>query len=240
MKEGIKGLRVGIPKEYYGSGIEAEVEHAVLGAARHLEALGAKLTHISLPMTEYAIPTYYLIATAEASSNLARYDGVRYGHRSKRGGTLLSMYERTRKEGFGPEVKRRIVLGAYALSAGYHDAYYLKALKVRTVVREDFERAFRAVDLILTPTSPTAAFKKGEKLLDPLEMYLSDVFTVSASLAGIPAISIPCGLSSQGLPIGLQLLGKALDEETVLRAAYSYESATEWHTKRAPALELDL
>ncbi|MBM4125103.1 MAG: Asp-tRNA(Asn)/Glu-tRNA(Gln) amidotransferase subunit GatA, partial [Nitrospira sp.] len=180
-----------------------------------------------------AVATYYLIATAEASSNLARYDGVKYGLRSKETGTLLEMYMKTRQEGFGPEVKRRIMLGTYALSAGYYDAYYGKAQAARTLIRRDFEAAFRDVDLIVTPVMPTPAFKLGEKSEDPLQMYLSDIYTISVNLAGNPAISIPCGFSKAGLPIGLQLIGRPFEEETVLRGAYAYEQATDWHKKRA-------
>ncbi len=239
LKGEVRQVKIGVPKEYFSSGIDPDVEQTVEAAAQHLNNLGADLASISLPTTQYAIPVYYLIATAEASSNLARYDGVRYGHRSKRGGGLLNMYQRTRREGFGDEVKRRIMLGTYALSAGYYEAYYLRAEKVRTLIIEEFEKAFKAVDLILTPISPTVAFRKGEKSKDPLQMYLSDVFTVSVNLAGIPAISLPCGFSSDGLPIALQLIGKPLDEETILRVAYWYESTTDWSGRKAPGLETD-
>jgi aspartyl-tRNA(Asn)/glutamyl-tRNA(Gln) amidotransferase subunit A len=187
---------------------------------------------VSLPHTDYAVATYYLVATAEASSNLARYDGVKYGYRTPRSEHLIDMYMKTRREGFGPEVKRRIMLGTYALSAGYYDAYYLKALKVRTLIRQDFTEAFKRCDVIVTPTSPTPPFKFGEKTDDPLQMYLSDILTISANLAGVPGISINCGFTKSGLPIGLQIIGKPFDEETVLKVAHAYEQATGWHTQR--------
>ncbi len=224
--EQIKGLKIGLPKEYFITGIEPEVEKAVKEAAKVLEKLGAEIIEISLPHTEYAVATYYLIAPSEASANLARYDGVRYGYRSTfnvQRSTLEEVYEKTRGEGFGQEVKRRIMLGTYALSAGYYDAYYLKALKVRTLIKKDFDEAFKKVEVILTPTAPTPAFKLGEKLDDPLKMYLSDIFTISANLAGIPGISVPCGYSKDNLPIGLQISGKSFAEETVLKVAYLYE-----------------
>jgi aspartyl-tRNA(Asn)/glutamyl-tRNA(Gln) amidotransferase subunit A len=232
LKDGVKGLKVGIPKEYFIEGIDKEVEGAVREAIGVLKGAGAELVDISLPHTEYAISVYYLVATAEASSNLARYDGVKYGLRVDEGGGLMDMYKLTRVKGFGSEVKRRIMLGTYALSAGYYDAYYRKASQVRTLIKRDFEEAFKKCDVIATPTSPTPAFKIGEKIDDPLTMYLSDIFTISCNLAGIPGISIPCGLTGDGLPVGLQILGKPLDEETVLRTAYSFEQATEWHKKR--------
>lgn len=231
----VKGLRLGIPAEYFIEGMDPEVEAAIWEAIRLLEHLGANTEKISLPHTDYAIATYYLVATAEASSNLARYDGVKYGYRTKRSMDMLEMYQRTRREGFGAEVKRRIMLGTYALSAGYYEAYYLKAQKVRTLIRHDFEEAFKHCDVIITPTSPTAAFRFGEKTEDPLTMYLSDIFTISVNLAGIPAISIPCGFTKGGLPIGLQILGKPFNEEAILRVAYTYEQNTEWH-KRKPNL----
>ena len=208
----VRGLRLGIPKEYFAEGLHAEVREAVEKAIQKLKECGCELVPISLPHTQYAIPTYYLIATAEASSNLARYDGVRYGHRASKSGTLAGMYRRTRDEGFGPEVKRRIMLGTYALSAGYYDAYYLKAQKVRTLLARDFDQAFAKVDAIVTPTSPTPAFKLGEKTDDPLAMYLADIYTVVADLVGIPGISVPCGNSREGLPIGLQILGRHFEE----------------------------
>lgn len=222
----VKGLRLGVPREYFGEGLDADVRSAVEAAIQTLaQKCGCEVVPISLPHTEYAIPTYYLIATAEASSNLARYDGVRYGYRAPQPGTLAEMYRRTRDQGFGPEVKRRIMLGTYALSAGYYDAYYLKAQKVRTLLARDFEQAFEKVDAIVTPTSPTAAFKLGEKVDDPLAMYLADIFTVVADLVGIPGISVPCGETREGLPVGLQVLGKHFDEGTILRLAHAYEHA---------------
>ncbi len=219
----VKGMKVGVPKEYFGDGLDAEVRGAVEAALQQMAKLGCEVVDISLPHTAYAIPTYYLVATAEASSNLARYDGVRYGHRAARAKSLADMYRRTRDEGFGPEVKRRVMLGTYALSAGYYDAYYLKAQRVRTLLTRDFEDAFRQVDVIVTPTSPTPAFKLGEKVDDPLSMYLADIYTVTADLAGIPGISVPCGDSRSGLPIGVQILGRHFDESSVLRLAHAYE-----------------
>jgi len=231
----VKGLRLGMPREYFVEGMDAEVEQAVKEAVRLLEKAGATIKDIRLPHTSNAVATYYLLATAEASSNLARYDGVKYGYRTKQAKDLMEMYLKTRSEGFGAEVKRRIMLGTYALSAGYYDAYYRKAQCVRTLIKQDFDEAFRGVDAILTPTTPTAAFRIGEKTQDPLEMYLSDIFTISVNLAGIPAISIPCGFTKTGLPIGLQILGRPFDEETILRAAYTFEQETEWQ-KRKPSL----
>jgi len=228
----IKGLRIGIPKEYFIEGIDSDVECAVNNAIKKLESLGAVAVAVSLPHTEYAIATYYILATSEASSNLARYDGVRYGLRET-GKDLLDMYMNTRAKGFGPEVKRRIMLGSYALSSGYYDAYYKKAQQVRTLIKNDFDNAFKEVDVIVTPTSPTPAFRVGEKAADPLQMYLSDIFTISVNLAGVPAISIPCGFTGDNLPVGLQIIGKPFDEETVLKAAYAYEQDTEWHLRRA-------
>jgi aspartyl-tRNA(Asn)/glutamyl-tRNA(Gln) amidotransferase subunit A len=236
-RRGIEGLRIGVPKEYFPAGLDAEVAGAVRGAIDAAEGLGARLVEISLPHTGYAIPAYYIIATAEASSNLARYDGVRYGFRATgSGATLSDLYVRTRTEGFGAEVKRRIMLGTYVLSAGYYDAYYLKGQKVRTLVRRDFETAFERVDAILTPTSPTPAFRFGEKVDDPLSMYLSDVFTVTLNLAGLPGMSIPCGLSRDGLPIGVQIVGKPFDEATVLRVAGALEGVLRFATRRPPRL----
>ncbi|GFN22254.1 MAG: Asp-tRNA(Asn)/Glu-tRNA(Gln) amidotransferase subunit GatA [Thermoanaerobacteraceae bacterium] len=220
----IKGIKVGVPKEYFVEGIEPEVANLVRWAIDRLADLGAICEEISLPHTEYALPAYYLVATAEASSNLARYDGVAYGFRLP-GKDLVDMYVKTRSEGFGPEVKRRIMLGTYALSSGYYDAYYLKALKVRTLIRRDFEEAFQRYDILATPTSPTVAFRLGERITDPLAMYLSDLFTCPVNMAGLPAISIPCGFS-QGLPVGLQLIAKPFAEETLLRVAYTFEQAT--------------
>jgi aspartyl-tRNA(Asn)/glutamyl-tRNA(Gln) amidotransferase subunit A len=219
----IRGLKLGVAKEYFGDGLDSEVRKAVEDAIHKLAKLDCEVIPVSLPHTEYAIPTYYIVATAEASSNLARFDGVRYGYRAKNACTLSEMYRRTRDDGFGAEVKRRIMLGTYALSAGYYDAYYLKAQKVRTLLTRDFDEAFKKVDAIVTPTSPTPAFKLGEKVNDPLAMYLADIYTVTADLAGIPGISIPCGETRDKLPIGLQILGKHFDEATILRVAHNYE-----------------
>ena len=230
--KGVKGLRIGLPKEYFIEGMDREVEGAVRAAIQKLQGLGAEIVEISLPHTDYAVAVYYLIATAEASANLARFDGVRYGARVT-GEDVIDMYGNTRGAGFGPEVKRRIILGTYALSAGYYDAYYLRAQKVRTLIRQDFEKAFEKCDVIVTPTSPEVAFRIGEKTDDPLKMYLSDIFTISVNLAGICGVSIPCGFTtSPRLPIGLQVLGKPFDEETILRVAHTYEQATEWHKQR--------
>jgi aspartyl-tRNA(Asn)/glutamyl-tRNA(Gln) amidotransferase subunit A len=231
-KKDVKKLRIGLPKEYFAEGLNPEVEQAVRQAVDVLQELGGEIKEISLPTTGAAVAAYYLIATAEASSNLARYDGVKYGLRAKQSKDLLDMYMKTRQEGFGPEVKRRIMLGTYALSAGYYEAYYGKAQAVRTLIRRDFEMAFKEVDLIATPVTPTAAFKLGEKVQDPLEMYLSDIYTISINLAGIPAISVPCGFSKGGLPIGLQLIGRPFEEDIVLRSAHAYEQATEWRLKK--------
>ena len=233
--ENVKGTKIGVPREYFVEGLDVEVERAVKGAIEFLKGLGARIMEISLPHTEYGVAVYYLIAPSEASANLARYDGVRYGYRSPEIEDLLEEYEKTRGEGFGAEVKRRIMLGTYALSRGYYDAYYLKAQKVRTLIKRDFDEAFKKVDAIVTPTAPTPAFKIGEKVDDPLQMYLSDIFTISANLAGIPGISLPCGFSKKGLPIGLQLMAKPFDEEILLRVAYTYEKNTDWH-KRSPEL----
>ena len=230
---GVRGMRLGLPREYFVEGMQPAVGDAVRGAVRHLESLGAEIEQVSLPHTPYAIPTYYLIATAEASSNLARYDGTRYGLRADDAAGLLDMYRETRARGFGPEVKRRIMLGTYALSAGYYDAYYLKAQKIRTLIRRDFEAVFERCDAIVTPTAPTTAFRIGEKSSDPLEMYLSDVFTISINLAGLPGLSLPCGFDADGMPIGLQIVGKPFGEESVLGVAHAYEQSTEWH-RRAP------
>jgi aspartyl-tRNA(Asn)/glutamyl-tRNA(Gln) amidotransferase subunit A len=227
LEKPVRGLKLGVAKEYFGDGLDHEVRHAVESAIDKLKSLGCEVLPVSLPHTSYAIPTYYLIATAEASSNLARYDGVRYGYRSAGVKSLSEMYRRSRDEGFGAEVKRRIMLGTYALSAGYYDAYYLKAQKVRTLLTRDFEEAFRKVDAIVTPTSPTAAFRLGEKSNDPLAMYLADIYTVTADLAGIPGISVPCGETREKLPIGLQILGKHFDEATILRLAHAYEQAAQ-------------
>ncbi len=230
LREGpdVRGLRVGVPREYFVEGMQAEVETAVRAAIAQLAGLGAELVDISLPHTGYALPVYYLIAPAEASANLARYDSVRYGL-SVPAGDIWEIYRRTRGQGFGPEVKRRIMLGTYALSAGYYDAYYLKAGQVRTLLKQDFDQAFARVDVIACPTSPVTAFKIGERVEDPLAMYLADIFTLSVNLAGVCGISVPCGFDTQGLPIGLQLIGPAFGEERILRVAYAYQQATDWH-----------
>jgi aspartyl-tRNA(Asn)/glutamyl-tRNA(Gln) amidotransferase subunit A len=227
----IKGLRLGVPKEYFVSGMQLEVEQAVRRAIGELEKYGARIEEISLPHTEYAVAVYYIVATAEASSNLARYDGMRFGHRAH-AGDLTDTYRISRDEGFGAEVKRRIMLGTYVLSAGYYDAYYLKAQRVRTLIKRDFDEAFKHCDAIVTPTAPTTAFKIGEKSHDPLQMYLSDIFTISINLAGLPALSLPCGFDTDGMPIGLQIIGKHFDESTVLRIGHAYEQVTEWHKKK--------
>jgi aspartyl-tRNA(Asn)/glutamyl-tRNA(Gln) amidotransferase subunit A len=233
LSEGVAGLRIGVPKEYFAGGIDASVSAAVLSAIDLFKKQGAKVVDVSLPHSEYAIATYYLVSTAEASSNLARYDGVRYGHRTSHSGDSLSaLYMKSRQEGFGPEVKRRIMLGTYVLSSGYYDAYYKKAQQARTLIKGDFDRAFQEVDLVIAPTTPTPAFRFGEKTDDPLQMYLSDIFTISANLAGIPAMSLPCGFSEGGLPIGFQLLGRPFDEETILRAAFAFERETDFHQRR--------
>lgn len=232
--EDVKGLKIGLPKEYFVEGMDPEVEQAVRTAIKKYEELGAEVVEISLPHTEYAISTYYLIAPAEAATNLERYDGVSYGERVD-GEDLVQMMTNTRDEKFGEEVKRRIMIGNYALSAGYYDAYYLKALKVRTLVQQDYTEAFKKVDVIMAPTAPTPAFKIGEMIADPLQMYLQDVCTVPLNLAGLPGISIPCGKSSKGLPIGLQIIGKPLAEETLIRTAYTYEQSQDYH-KQMPEL----
>jgi aspartyl-tRNA(Asn)/glutamyl-tRNA(Gln) amidotransferase subunit A len=228
---GARGLRVGVPDEYFVEGLDPEIERAVRAAVDVLRGLGAAVERVSLPSTKHGIATYYIVAPAEASSNLARYDGVKYGLRVPGGRDLIDMVSRTRAAGFGAEVKRRIMLGTYALSAGYYDAYYGQAQKVRTLVRREFEAAFARVDVIAAPTTPGVAFRHGEKA-DPLAMYLNDVFTIPASMAGLPAVSVPCGFSGAGLPIGLQLIGRPLDEPTLLRAAHAYEQATPWHDRR--------
>lgn len=228
----VKGMKLGLPKEYFIEGLDPDVEKTVRTAVVKLEGLGAEVIEISLPHTEYALSTYYIIAPAEASANLARFDGVRYGFRARDAHGLLDHYGKTREEGFGPEVKRRIILGTYVLSSGYYDAFYLRAQKVRTLIRQDFGTAFEKVDAIVCPTSPTPAFKLGERTDDPLSMYLADIFTLAANIAGICGISVPCGfLEKEGkqLPVGLQILGKELDESTVLRVAYAYEQSTDWH-----------
>jgi len=233
--EDLKGLRIGVPREYFVGGLEPGVASAVQEAIAQLEALGATVQEVSLPHTEYALPVYYLIATAEASTNLARYDGIRYGLSDRAAPDLWEGYRRSRAFGFGPEVKRRIMLGTYALSAGYYDAYYLKAQKVRTLIKADFDAAFQEVDALVAPTSPTVAFRLGERVQDPLQMYLSDIFTIPANLAGLCAISVPCGFAD-GLPVGLQIMAPAFREEVMFRVAYAYEQSTPWHT-RWPDLE---
>ena len=233
---GVKGVRIGVPRAFVTDGVDEQVRGAYEAALETLRGAGAVLVDIDLPHAKYAVPVYYLVCTAEASSNLARYDGVKYGYRSSGANdSLKEMYSRTRDEGFGPEVKRRIMLGTYVLSAGYYDAFYLKALQVRTLLRRDYDEAFERVDVVAMPTTPTPPFKLGEKTADPLQMYLGDIFTVSANLAGLPGISVPCGFSNDELPIGFQLMGRMFDEATLLRVADAYERATDWHM-RAPAL----
>jgi aspartyl-tRNA(Asn)/glutamyl-tRNA(Gln) amidotransferase subunit A len=232
----VKGIRIGIPNEYFIEGIDLDVENAVTQAIDHFKKWGAEVKRISLPHTEYAVAVYYVIATAEASSNLARYDGVKYGFRSKGYRDLMEMYTQSRAKGFGKEVKRRIILGTYVLSAGYYEAYYRKASQVRTLMRKDFEDAFRQVDVIMAPTAPTPAFRIGEKTENPLQMYLSDIFTIPVNLAGIPAISIPCGFSSENLPIGLQIMGKHFDEGTLLRVSFTFEQNTDFHLKKPASI----
>jgi len=232
LRDGVKGLRIGLPREYFIEGLDPEVKSAVEGAIAAYRQLGAEIVEVGLPHTDYAVACYYLVATAEASSNLARYDGVRYGLRVEEGKGLIDMYMKSRAAGFGAEVKRRIMLGTYALSSGYYDAYYLKAQKVRTLIRQDFLDAFSQVDVILTPVAPTPAFRLGEKSGDPLQMYLSDIFTIPVNLAGTCAMSLPCGFSAAGLPIGLQLIGKPFGEAEILRAGYAFEQATEWHRRK--------
>ncbi len=234
LAQGVKGLRIGVAKEYFIDGIHPEVEKAVRAAIAQLESLGAKTVEVSLPHTQHAIATYYIIVPAEASANLARFDGVRYGHRAQNTDDLLEMYGRTRGEGFGSEVKRRIILGTYVLSSGYHDAFYNRAQKVRQLIRQDFEQAFEKCDVIAAPTSPAPAFKLGDKVEDPLQMYLEDIFTAPANLAGNCGISIPCGFTKENLPIGFQLLGPHFGEATILRAAHAYEQSTDWHKRRPP------
>jgi aspartyl-tRNA(Asn)/glutamyl-tRNA(Gln) amidotransferase subunit A len=228
----IRGLRVGIPKEYFGSGLEPAVRAAIDGVVATLEKLGAVVAETSLPHTDYGLAAYYIVAPAEASSNLARYDGVRYGPRSQKRGDHIGLFEQTREEGFGQEVKQRILIGTYALSAGYYDAFYLKAMQVRTRILQDFQKAFESFDVLVTPTSPTTAFAIGEKSDDPLAMKLADICTIPANLAGIPGLSQCCGFDEKGLPIGVQYLGPALSEPTLLRVAHAYEQATDWHTRR--------
>jgi aspartyl-tRNA(Asn)/glutamyl-tRNA(Gln) amidotransferase subunit A len=234
LKGGVKGLKLGVPKEYFIEGIDPEVEKAVRAAIDLYKSQGAEIVEVSLPHTKYAVAVYYIIATAECSANLARFDGVRYGRRAEHPKDILDMYGRTRAEGFGAEVKRRIILGTYVLSSGYYDAYYNRAQKVRHMIAEDFRLAFRKCDALLTPTSPTAAFKLGERMADPLQMYLADIFTIAVNLAGICGVSIPCGFTLNKLPIGLQIIGPKWGEETMLRVAHAYEQATPWHKEKPP------
>ena len=231
----VKGLKIGIPKEYFAKGLDADVEKSVQEGIKTLESMGMQAVEVSLPHTEYAVATYYILACAEASANLSRYDGVKYGYRSEHSDNLMDMYTNTREEGFGEEVKRRILLGTFVLSSGYYDAYYLKGQKARTLIKQDFEEAYKKCDLIVSPIAPVPAFKLGEKLDDPLQMYLSDIFTISANLAGIPAMSIPCGQSQDNLPIGLQLMGNHFDEATLLNVAHQFQQTTDHHLKH-PAL----
>lgn len=231
-KKDLRKLRIGVPREFFIEGLDPEVERVVRAAIEELKNLGGEVKEIQLPRTDAAVAVYYVVATAEASSNLARFDGVKFGLRAKETKDLLDLYTRTRQEGFGPEVKRRIMLGTYVLNAGYYEAYYGKAQAVRTLICQDFEEAFKEVDVIVTPATPTPAFRLGEKSEDPLQMYLSDIFTISVNLAGLPAIALPCGFSKAGLPIGMQMIGRAFEEETILRVAHAYEQATQWHTKR--------
>lgn len=232
LKEDVKGLKIGLPKEYFVEGIDPEIKDGILSTVKKLEDAGAQVVEISLPHTEAGLATYYIIAPAECSSNLARYDGVRYGYRSETAPDVITMYKKTRSEGFGPEVKRRIMLGTYALSAGYYDAYYLKAQKVRTLMVQDFEQAFKECDVIISSTTPTPAFKMGEKTDDPMSMYLSDMFTIPANIAAIPAISVPCGYTQAGLPIGLQIMGPVFGEGQILQAAYAVEKLTKTRERR--------
>jgi aspartyl-tRNA(Asn)/glutamyl-tRNA(Gln) amidotransferase subunit A len=226
--------RIGVIQETFGQGLDPEVERVVTKAIQQLQDLGAEIQVVSCPRFRYGLPTYYIIAPSEASANLARYDGVKYGLRVPEADNLLSMYGETRASGFGAEVKRRIVIGTYALSAGYYDAYYLKAQKVRSLIKQDFDRAFAQVDILVTPTAPTTAFKAGEKTSDPLSMYLSDLMTIPVNLAGLPALSIPCGFDDRGLPIGMQLIGNVLQEQLLLEIAHAYEQSTEWHQRQPP------
>jgi aspartyl-tRNA(Asn)/glutamyl-tRNA(Gln) amidotransferase subunit A len=235
LKDDLKGLKIGIPKEYFvTNGLDPEVAASVNNAVEVFEKLGAERVEISLPHSEYAVAVYYVIAPSEASSNLARYDGVKYGFRNEDNSGLMNMYRTTRSNGFGAEVQRRIIIGTYCLSAGYYDAYYGKASQVRTLIMEDFKTAFEICDVILSPVAPTPAFKIGEKIDDPLTMYLSDIFTLSANLAGIPGMSVPCGFSKPGLPIGLQLMAKHFNEKMLFKVAYNFEQATAFHKQKPP------
>ena len=233
--EDVTGLKIGMPRQYFGRGINEEIKNAIFEVSRILKEKGATIVDIDLPHTEYAVATYYIIGSSEASSNLQRFDGIKYGLREKAAG-LLDIYKESRKAGFGDESKRRIFLGTYSLSSGYYDAYYVRALKVRRLIKKDFDEAFKKVDVILTPTSPTAAFKMGEKITDPLSMYLSDIYTISVNLAGLPAVSFPCGFTKDNLPIGAQLIAKDFAEETLIRAGYAYQCLTDYH-KRIPIID---
>jgi aspartyl-tRNA(Asn)/glutamyl-tRNA(Gln) amidotransferase subunit A len=229
IKKDISGLRIGVISELLGEGIQPEVKDAVNAAIKTYESLGAKIEEISLPLNKYAVATYYIIATAEASANLARFDGVKYGYRTPKADNIMDMYLKSRAEGFGEEVKRRIMLGTYVLSSGYYDAYYKKAQQVRTLIKQDFDKAWEKVDLLICPTCPTTAFEIGSKVSDPLSMYLMDIGTITANLAGIPGMSIPCGYDNGGMPVGLEILGPVLSEERMLQAAYAFEQATDFH-----------
>jgi aspartyl-tRNA(Asn)/glutamyl-tRNA(Gln) amidotransferase subunit A len=236
----VKGLKIGIPKEYFVDGMNPEIRATVMNAVKTLADMGASQGQVSLPHSRYAVPVYYIIAAAETSSNMGRYDGVQFGYRSANktrltGNKLIDMYKHSRGEGFGEEAKRRILLGTFALSHGYYDAYYMRALKVRTLIKQDFEKVFSEYDCIITPTTPTAAFKIGEKSDNPLDMYLTDIYTNSVNLAGLPAVSIPCGFTKEGLPIGLQIIAKPFAEETLMRVAYTFEQTTQFH-KQKPAM----
>jgi aspartyl-tRNA(Asn)/glutamyl-tRNA(Gln) amidotransferase subunit A len=233
----LRGVRLGLPKEYMIEGTDPQVKAAINAAVKQMNSLGAEIVDVSLPHTDYAVAVYYILATAEASANLARFDGVRYGYRAENPKDVFDLYGRTREEGFGPEVKRRVILGTYVLSSGYYDAYYLRAQKVRELIRQDFAKAFEKVDAVISPTSPVPAFSLGERTADPLQMYLADIFTIAANLAGICGISVPCGfaeVNGHRLPIGLQLLGKPLDEARILQIAHAYEQSTDWHKARPP------
>ena len=232
LKKDIRGMKIGLPKEYFVDGMDPEISKAIKDAAKKYESLGAHIEEVSLPHTDYAVPTYYILAPAEASANLARYDGVRFGTRNPDAKNLMELYTRSRAQGFGPEVTLRILIGTFVLSTGYYDAYYLKAQKVRTLIQKDFTEAFKKVDVLLTPTAPTAAFQLGEKIDDPLKMYLSDIFTIPTNLAGLPGMSIPCGFTKNTLPIGMQLIAPPLEEERLITAAYTYEQATDWHSRK--------
>jgi len=228
----LAGLRIGLPREYFGKGLSPDVEETVRAALRQYEQLGATLVEVSLPKTELSIPVYYVIAPAEASSNLSRFDGVRYGHRAAEYRDLLDMYKKSRAEGFGAEVKRRIMVGTYVLSHGYYDAYYLQAQKIRRIIADDFQRAFAQCDVIMGPVAPTVAWKLGEKTSDPVQMYLADIFTLSTSLAGLPGMSVPCGFGEGNMPVGLQLIGNYFDEAQLLQTAHAFQQATDWHLRR--------